>query len=209
MTLEVNTHAGDVRLVGERLCLDFCNTVDSHHRAQPKEYLKTYADLLDWSRHSGALTAPEARALTGIAADQAEIAAGGLTRARSLRALLFRIFAAAAAGQPVLPADLAALNALLTETPARAAITATGRGFGWLWAGPDEAPERMLWPVIWSAAELLTSPDLSRVRECAGEGCSWLFLDTSRNGTRRWCSMLDCGNRAKVRRHYNRSRADS
>lgn len=62
----------------------------------------------------------------------------------------------------------------------------------------------MLWPVARSAAELLTSPDAQRVRECALRSCSWLFVDRSRNRRRRWCDMKTCGNRAKARRHYRR-----
>ena len=58
-----------------------------------------------------------------------------------------------------------------------------------------------------SAAELLTSPDLPLVRECAGYDCGWLFMDTTKNRSRRWCDMATCGNRAKGRRHYERRRA--
>ena len=73
-------------------------------------------------------------------------------------------------------------------------------------AAVAEALERPLWPVLWAAAELLTSADRDRVRACASDPCRWLFLDLSRNRSRRWCSMEDCGNRAKARRHYARSK---
>jgi predicted RNA-binding Zn ribbon-like protein len=64
----------------------------------------------------------------------------------------------------------------------------------------------MLWPVVRDAADLLTSKELNRVGRCADERCGWLFVDTSRNRSRRWCSMESCGNRAKARRHYRKSR---
>jgi predicted RNA-binding Zn ribbon-like protein len=65
----------------------------------------------------------------------------------------------------------------------------------------------MLWPVVRSAAELLTSDELGRVRECAADNCAWLFLDRSKNRSRRWCDMAVCGNRDKVRRFRQRSRS--
>jgi predicted RNA-binding Zn ribbon-like protein len=64
-----------------------------------------------------------------------------------------------------------------------------------------------LWPIVLAAAELLTSAGRARVRECAAHGCGWLFLDTSRSQRRRWCTMASCGNRAKARRFYERTRA--
>jgi predicted RNA-binding Zn ribbon-like protein len=73
------------------------------------------------------------------------------------------------------------------------------------WRDADRTDlDRVLWEAAASAADLLTSPDLARVKTCPGAGCAWLFLDRSRNGTRRWCDMSVCGNRAKARRHYSR-----
>ncbi|MCL6613391.1 MAG: CGNR zinc finger domain-containing protein [Firmicutes bacterium] len=82
-------------------------------------------------------------------------------------------------------------------------------GFAWKWGGEGKALDRMLWPVVRSAAELLISGDRERVRECAAEGCGWLFLDASRNTRRKWCAMTSCGNRAKARRYYERKRKRS
>ena len=80
-------------------------------------------------------------------------------------------------------------------------------GFAWSWkdgaAGDLRTP---LWPILESAATLLTSDDLGRIRECDADDCNWLFLDRSRGGNRRWCSMKSCGNRAKARRHYRREK---
>src|SRR5487761_522058 len=71
---------------------------------------------------------------------------------------------------------------------------------------PPAAPAvaSLLAPVIWSAGDLLTGERLARVRLCANEKCRWLFLDDSKAGTRRWCAMRACGNRAKAHRHYMR-----
>jgi predicted RNA-binding Zn ribbon-like protein len=79
-------------------------------------------------------------------------------------------------------------------------------GFTWGWDKQSDALDRMLWPVARSAADLLTSDHLNRVHQCGGKDCTWLFVDTSRNHSRQWCDMGDCGNRAKARRFYQRTR---
>jgi len=109
------------------------------------------------------------------------------------------------AEQPVTTADLTALNAAISLAYPHLQLVASGAEFAWGWTGAEDDWARMLWPVVRSAAELLTSPLLTRVRECADEqGCGFLFFDLTRNRSRRWCSMESCGNRAKARRHYKR-----
>ena len=105
--------------------------------------------------------------------------------------------------------DLAALNAALSKVLANACLVPAEDGFAWAWGGEDAALRRVLWPIVRSAAELLTSDKLDRVGQCAGDSCGWLFLDTSRNRSRRWCEMEHCGNRAKARRHYRRQQAEN
>ena len=95
---------------------------------------------------------------------------------------------------------------LVSRTHAR--IVSTKEGFKWDWS-EELALDRMLWFIARSAADLLTSGNLDRVRQCGDEECGWLFIDTTKNRSRRWCDMTDCGNRAKARRHYSRLRASS
>jgi predicted RNA-binding Zn ribbon-like protein len=102
-------------------------------------------------------------------------------------------------------ADLAAFNAELARSLARSRIVLTAEGFAWDWTDGGDALDQMLWPVVRDASDLLTSEELDRVGQCADDRCGWLFLDSSRNRSRRWCSMEDCGNRAKARRHYQRT----
>jgi len=89
----------------------------------------------------------------------------------------------------------------------RREVRPAGEGYTWVWKRTNAELDDVLAPVVESAAALLTSPDLSRVRECESETCGWLFIDRSRNRSRRWCDMTVCGNRAKVRRHYQRTHA--
>ena len=104
-------------------------------------------------------------------------------------------------------ADLERLNRAVSRILAQTRIVPAANGFTWAWNESEEALDQVLWPVVRSTIDLLTSADLGRVRECASEHCGWLFLDSSKNRSRRWCSMEACGNRTKARRHYARRRA--
>jgi predicted RNA-binding Zn ribbon-like protein len=187
------------------LCLDFANTAEWHASDQPAEELKSYADLVAWAQAKGILTEEEAARLLGKAALRPAEAAGVLRRAIDLRETIFRIFSAVAEGRPPESTDLAALNAALSEDTVHFQIVPGQVGYVWDWHGAEDRLDAMLWPVVRSAANLLTGDDLDRVGQCADDrGCGWLFLDTSRNRSRRWCSMEGCGNRAKARLHYQR-----
>jgi predicted RNA-binding Zn ribbon-like protein len=190
-----------------RLCLDFSNTLEWHASDHPQESLTSYADLVNWSLKAGVVTNSEARLLLREARRRPAEASAALERAIFLREAIYRIFSSVAAKRRPKKADLDTLNDALSEALARARVVQTGEGFVWDWAGRGSALEGILWPVVRSAAELLTSGDLGRVRECAGVGCGWLFVDVSRNRLRRWCDMKSCGNRAKARRHYERIKA--
>jgi predicted RNA-binding Zn ribbon-like protein len=187
-------------LVGGHPALDFANTLGQHPGGAPNEHLTDYARLVAWSGRLALLSRAEAQALRRRAADAPEEAQRTLLAARELRSAIYDVIAAHAAGAPVSRDALARLNRYLVRANAHTAVSATRAGFGWDWNGAPDALDRVLWPLARAAAELLTGAQLARVRRCAGEDCRWLFLDTSKNHSRRWCSMSDCGNRAKVRR---------
>ncbi|HEV8641556.1 MAG TPA: ABATE domain-containing protein [Methylomirabilota bacterium] len=189
------------------LCLDFANTV--RRGPTPRDQLSRYADLVAWARRGGALTDAEARRLLGAARRRAAAATAALRRGRALREAIYRLLSAVADRRPARAADLATVNAAVAGALALSRLGARGGAFAWDWAGDRDALDRPLWPVARSAGELLTSGDLVAVRECAAPGCTRLFVDRSRNRTRRWCDMAVCGNRAKARRYYARSRSTS
>jgi predicted RNA-binding Zn ribbon-like protein len=206
---EVTEHAErDFDLSGGRLCLDFANTVGAS-RESPKEYLSGYADLVSWSRQAGAVAEDEARRLLREARRRPEAAAATLAHARELREAIYRIFAAGAGGLPPRAGDLATLNASLVRALSHLRVDPAPGGFSWRWEAGAANLDRPLWAVARSAAELLVSEDRAQVRKCAGTGCDWLFLDLSRNHSRRWCDMKSCGNRAKARRYYEKRRRGS
>lgn len=196
---------GESNLETESLCLDFANTADWHASDHPQEKLNTYADLVSWANRVGVLTDRQAQYLSREAARRPFDAAAVLEQAVALREAIYRVFSALAAGRSPKADELSVLNVAIPRALARLQIIRTTDGFSWGWTGERSELDRMLWPVAQSAADLLTSEKLNRVGQCADDrGCGWLFLDMSRNRSRRWCDMKDCGNRAKAKRHYHR-----
>jgi predicted RNA-binding Zn ribbon-like protein len=188
---------GEARLIGERLCLDFTNTVGGRNGTDIIfEKLKTYDDLLAWSVHAGILDRKDLKTL-GRKGSQRVV-----TRALRLREAIYRICIAALKKQSPNPADMKLLNEEIRDARNHEFIDSK---FQLRAKSSDKDPDQMLWPVALSAAELLTSSDLKRLQQCESENCGWLFVDTSKNHTRQWCDMSDCGNRAKVRKFRSKS----
>lgn len=193
-------------LIGGRLCLDFCNTI-SKRRGSEDERLESYADLVGWGWRAGFLNSEEATRLTRLGMGIATESTAVWERAICLREALTSIFCAVAEGRHLKPGALDVLNIELAGAMARSQVVPTDTGFTWLWAEGGKALDCVLWPLARSAADLLTEGPLGAIRRCEGRGCGWLFLDTSRNRSRRWCDMRICGNRAKARRHHERMKA--
>jgi len=191
-------------------CLDYVNTRNWHSRDPAFERFTHYTDLLRWAEQAGLLGEVEAEGLRQQAERQPALAAAVFEQGLTLRETIYQLFAPIAAGGLPDPAALAELNRWLAVTLPHRVLQPVGQGsFAWGWVAGSEALERPLWPVVYAAAELLASDRLHKIGKCAGPSCGWLFLDLSRNGSRRWCAMNDCGNRAKARRHYRRSRNSS
>lgn len=200
--------AGNLELVGGELCLDFANTVSARIEVPRREYLTGYEELVAWGQHSHILRDDEAEILLWEAAQHPEQAAAALDRAIDLRETIYRLFGAVVAGRGPDQTDLAAMNAALCQAFSHLRIVPSTDGFDWAWEVKEDDLDRILWPIARSAADLLTSEDIRRVRQCAREGCDWLFVDTSKNQSRRWCSMGMCGSRMKARRYYYRRKRE-
>ncbi|MBI5035527.1 MAG: CGNR zinc finger domain-containing protein [Chloroflexi bacterium] len=206
--MNINSQAMELSLVGGAVCLDFTNTAGNHKSDHPSEHLDSYTDLVAWSLHAGILTHRIAQQLHDQAARRSEAARQVYQRAIAIRESLYRIFFRIAEERSPHVDDIDMLNQELAYALAHARIASTKEGFKWDWS--DEISlDRMLWSITRSAADLLTGGNLDRVRQCGDDECGWLFIDTSKNRSRRWCDMNDCGNRAKARRYYSRLRASS
>jgi predicted RNA-binding Zn ribbon-like protein len=198
--------AWNLPLIGGRLCLDFANTVDWHASENPRENLNTFNDLIIWSEHVGILTRNGAKRLTLMAVKSPSKAKVVLQQAIELREVIYRIFSSVTAGKTPKKEDLFKFNENLSKAMVRSRIVKTKAGFSWDTSGDKDSLDWMLNPVIRSVADLLVSGELKRVKRCVDPQCGWLFLDVSRNKSRRWCDMKDCGNRAKASRFYERKK---
>jgi predicted RNA-binding Zn ribbon-like protein len=199
--------------LGGRLCLDFANTVDWRGDARPVELLGRYADLISWSREAGLLDGDAEKRLLAAARRSPELAALALAGCVSFRESLYRVVKLYRDAREPSLGDLERVSEVVAACARSSRLRCAGAGdddeprrMEWVWAAPTGALDGMLWPVARSAAELLASPELERVRVCADARCGWLFLDASRGRRRKWCSMLHCGNRAKARRFFARRR---
>ena len=192
----------ELPIVAGNLALDFANTVDDPEGPQRFDHLGDYRGLVAWSKRVGSISERSAAELNRAAEKHPLRAAAAVRRARSLRTALNESFGAVADGR-VPDSGWDRLRPFVREAIWRAGLAATPSGLTPRWELSDlQSP---LWPVAEAAYQLLTGPDLERLKRCAG--CPWLFLDHSRNGSRRWCSMEDCGTHEKIRR-YVRKRSE-
>ncbi len=188
----------DYEFLGGNLALDFTNTVHSHGTPDPGDDLKTTADLVAWAAQAGLLR--DVEIMRRVSADETRF-----QRALELRELLYEIFSRTAKGKKPQPDALQDFQSIYRNAIRHAEFHRVANHYRLTWPATIPPLERVFQEIVRSAANLLTSEALTRVRQCSGESCSWLFVDTSRNGLRRWCDMKACGNRAKVRRFRRRS----
>jgi predicted RNA-binding Zn ribbon-like protein len=192
--------------IGGRDCLDFSNTVTWAGASRPNERLGRYGDLVQWAERAEILDEAAARRLRRAARSDPAAAAAAVAEAHALREAIHEVVSARVEGRDPGAGAPETLNRYLGRALGRLRLAVDGDACSWVFADDGDELDRMLWPVAWSTASLLTSADLALVRSCASPQCGWLFVDRSRNRSRRWCDMKGCGNAAKARRHYARTR---
>lgn len=188
--------------------LDFANTVSGDRFHAPREKLNEFGDLLAFARQAGLVDAGCARRLAERAARDPAEAARVLARSIELREAIFRTFWALGTRKKPAPADLALLNRELATALGRREIVVRGGSYSFGWKECDDL-DQPVWAIAVAAADLLADSDRGPIRMCGlseDDECTWIFLDETKNRSRRWCSMKDCGNRAKARRHYERAK---
>jgi predicted RNA-binding Zn ribbon-like protein len=194
-------------LSGGVLCLDFANTVSWRKLPQQAaDHVNCYEDLVAFAEQSKVLTTEQAGNLRLHGRRHSGEVKTALRRAISYRESLYRAFSALVQGEEVPPGELKHINDVAIQALAHRRLARVDDGYRWEWDwNARNILNRILWPIAQSAAELLTSPQLATLRMCESPDCAWLFLDQSRNHSRRWCDMKVCGNRQKARRHYQRT----
>jgi predicted RNA-binding Zn ribbon-like protein len=182
--------------------LDLINTVDWTSRGPEDERLESYEHLTRWAEGACMIDVATGHRLRRVGTTRPRAAAAALAYAREVRGTLHDLFGAIARGDPAEPA-LARFNRLLRNALTGleiAPVDGAGTGYGWRWRGEGSDPRAIVWRALWSAAGLFQSTEIGNVRICDGDDCGWMYVDRSRNGLRRWCSMRSCGTREKTRR---------
>ncbi|HEX6494287.1 MAG TPA: CGNR zinc finger domain-containing protein [Acidobacteriaceae bacterium] len=187
------------KLTADHVALDFVNTLDDRFKpGGSSELLPTFPDLLRFCRQADILTHGEAARLSTLPEAAQE---KGLRTAIELRELLARVFYRCAEGASPSVDDRLELQRWAAACARHRELRWADGQLVWAWkalAGNADAPALLL---AQHALDLLLGKDPPRLHTCASDTCRWLFLDTSKNHTRRWCDMKTCGNRAKARRY--------
>jgi predicted RNA-binding Zn ribbon-like protein len=200
------SRAGSLTLIGGELALDFTNTSSGRGWPTHQDHLRAAEDIVAWARHAKVMSPVDADWLRAEVAANDSLARRLLHRALDLRGALYTIAAEIAAGRPAPPAQVDSLAKEHAACVACATLAPDGGRYMWSWMPRQAAVEAVLGPVALSALATLSQADLTRVKQCQGEKCGWLFFDTTKNKSRRWCEMEICGNRAKQKRHSARRR---
>jgi predicted RNA-binding Zn ribbon-like protein len=200
------SRAGSLTLIGGELALDFTNTSSGRGWPTHQDHLRAAEDIVAWARHAKVMSPVDADWLRAEVAANDSLARRLLHRALDLREALYMIAAEIAAGRPAPPAQVDSLAKEHAACVACATLAPDGGRYMWSWMPRQAAVEAVLGPVALSALATLSQADLTRVKQCQGEKCGWLFFDTTKNKSRRWCEMEICGNRAKQKRHSARRR---
>jgi predicted RNA-binding Zn ribbon-like protein len=192
---------------GQPLCVSLCNTRHWRNSAAPKEVLTGYDELVKWAVAKGVYTADEGETLVREAAAHPHVANAELRRTIQLREAIAAVLAAHAHAVAADPAALAEVEGTFREALAQLALRVEDGRLVPSLPPAREGLEVPRWQAALSAVSLLASPALARVKQCADDrGCGWLFVDTTRNGSRQFCFSRECGNRARQARFRARHR---
>lgn len=194
----------NILLNGGILCLDFVNTIHDRINEPERDYWVTHVHLLQWALKAGSIRSAEYEPLLKHVESRPAQSPKLLKEAIRLRELLYRIFHSVSLGKKIAGRDLEAFNVILSKCLSHLRLKAQDKGCSQSWQLMPGESMIILVPVIYSAYELLISDRLDRIKECSN--CGWLFLDTTKNGARRWCSMNTCGSIVKAREWYHRNK---
>jgi predicted RNA-binding Zn ribbon-like protein len=196
-----------IRLVGGMSVLDYLNTCDGRRPGTALQHvvdkLSNLEDVIHWFLHAGLIDADTHSHYLQLANASSWHPITAFRQLIALRETLYQLLLPVALGNAINPQMIEALNDVLTKTASRRMLVTSPIGVIWCWRrgeNLEEMTDSLCGVIAVQAATLLTCEDLIRLKACATPNCDWLFLDTSKNGRRRWCQMNVCGSREKSRR---------
>jgi predicted RNA-binding Zn ribbon-like protein len=198
------TKAGILPLLAGSIALDFANTSGGRDSSSPIENLRSPADLLAWVEHAHLLPTEAHAQLRDSVGREQRFGARLLSMALDLRNAIYEIGAALAGGRKPARTDLAVLKDYYQRSLTSAEFVAD-RNEDYVFEFASGSSEfAVLGPIAASCLEILFSIDKTRIKQCPAHDCGWLFIDSSKNKSRRWCDMATCGNRVKGLKHRGR-----
>jgi predicted RNA-binding Zn ribbon-like protein len=203
------SRAASLELIGGALALDFANTASGRGGPMRLEHLRRPEHVAMWAEHAGIIDKPTARRIQERLASGDPNFAGILADTLALREAIYGIAAALARQETPSTADIAVVKERCARAILQGDLVPGSDGFRWSWPTDPPIPDTILGPIALSAVGLMREGDPTRVKQCSGEHCGWVFFDLSKNKRRRWCEMSVCGNRAKAKRHASARRTGS
>jgi predicted RNA-binding Zn ribbon-like protein len=198
--------AGSLTLVAGDLALNFANTESGRGGDHHLNHLKSAADVLTWAQHADVIKGPDAERGHKLIQEQKQLADSFFRRAASLRQAVYELNACLVKGIQPREDNLEVLAGHYCEALSHGKLRSQERRYAWSWRSDDDLAAAVLGPIAEAAINLLTRQDKSRIKQCGGNHCGWLFFDTSKNNSRCWCDMRVCGNRSKVKAMRARKR---
>jgi predicted RNA-binding Zn ribbon-like protein len=205
---EAPSRAASLTLIGGELALDFCNTSSGRGFPTHQEHLREAPNVVDWAVHARVLPPEDGEWLHTAVAQDSALSNRLIREALALREDLYLLASDIAAGRPAPTETVDRLTRVHAQCLAQAKLAPHQTNFMWTWSTRSAPVEAVLGPISLSALTTLLRTDLTRVKQCQGEKCGWLFVDSTKNRLRRWCEMEVCGNRAKQKRHGAKARGE-
>jgi predicted RNA-binding Zn ribbon-like protein len=193
-------------LVSGHVAIDLANTVTARN-AEPSDWLLDYDAVIGWAGHTGQFSKSDLSALAELARRDPVGASAALARIKQLREALCRVLYAIAENDEPKRGDLGDIDKARIAASAAAKLVMRDGIALTTWSAKDSGLDLVGHVVVSAGLELLRDENLVRLRICGGDHCGWLFLDLSKNASRRWCDMATCGNVAKARRFQKRRRS--
>lgn len=203
--IKVSPYISKIPFLGGNLSLDFVNTVYDRHEERLRDLLQNYLDLVTWVHFAGAIDSSQKEKLLQKGRENQRKANQLYKDSLQLREALYDFDFQVINGGKVAPTSVPLINQWLSKAFSNLELTQLDHRFVLDWKPDNFALESVLWPILRAFADLVTNDDLERIKQCSN--CGYVFLDNSKNKSRRWCSMEICGNRVKARRHARKARS--
>jgi predicted RNA-binding Zn ribbon-like protein len=198
IALDAGTYEGTYKLVGEEISFDFINTISWRGTERENDWLDNPQNFITWALATGIVNAGQAKALKTQSKVDLE---NQLYQVHTVRNDLYKILTPFAFDKKPAPESIKKIDAMIYKISKHRHIDP--KSYQWVWDEPVSFSE-ILAPVIWNAAYVISDLDHSRIKHCPT--CNWVFYDNTKNRSRKWCDMEDCGSRDKSLRYYHRSK---